>query len=207
MKIHLNYFNNLRTHRRTSFIILFLILGLFPTYATNYYVDKNANGSNNGSSWNNAWESFSAINWNTVNPGDTVFVSGGIISQRYIETLNIPSSVAGTASQPIVITKGKTSGHNGEVIIGDGYVIGNGIAIDGSYYVKVSGFTIKRTNGPGIEATGTVNVLWIEDMVIYRCDDRGIRLYGGSTSTNRMDSVTVSNCTITLDSTKTVIYM
>ncbi|MCK7528674.1 MAG: hypothetical protein MZV64_69515 [Ignavibacteriales bacterium] len=58
-------------------------------YPSNYYVNKNASGQNNGTSWANAWESFSAINWSSINPGDVVYISGGSDSTFYYEELEI----------------------------------------------------------------------------------------------------------------------
>jgi hypothetical protein len=44
--------------------------------AANWYVRPTAQGSANGTDWNNAW-TLAAINWSSVNPGDTVWLAGG----------------------------------------------------------------------------------------------------------------------------------
>ena len=56
-------------------------------HTSKHYVDKNASGQNNGTSWRNAWESFSDIEWDQIQPGDTIFISGGKDSTIYYETL------------------------------------------------------------------------------------------------------------------------
>ena len=56
--------------------VLFLFLCTIA-YPSDYYVNKNASGQNNGTSWANAWQSFSDINWSLIQPGDVVYISGG----------------------------------------------------------------------------------------------------------------------------------
>jgi Secretion system C-terminal sorting domain len=98
------------------FLINYLFFPAVPTFSqTNWYVDRNAIGSNKGTNWANAWNSFSNINWNSVSAGDTVFISGGTDSTVYNETLTIGQS--GISAGRIVITKGLTTGHNGKVVI------------------------------------------------------------------------------------------
>ena len=102
--------------------VLFLLITTI-TNATDFYVDKNATGNNNGTSWANAWQSFSAISWNSIQPGDMVYISGGSDSTQYNEQLTVGKS--GTDGNPVTIIAGKYSpspgGHNGRVII-DGYL-------------------------------------------------------------------------------------
>ena len=57
---------------RQTYLSVVLALLLFQcstiTYPANHFVNKNASGQNNGTSWANAWESFSAINWGSIQP-------------------------------------------------------------------------------------------------------------------------------------------
>ena len=80
-------------------IICMLVLFQFCSHSdttTDHYVDKNASGSNNGTSWTDAWESFAAIVWSSLEPGDILYISGGTDSTIYYETLHIPA-IKGTA--------------------------------------------------------------------------------------------------------------
>ena len=106
-----------------TYLSVFLILIIFQcttkTYPSDHYVDKNATGQNNGTSWANAWQSFSSINWYSIQPGDIIYISGGTDSTVYYETLT--PQCRGTATQRITIIAGKyapsSSGHSGRVII------------------------------------------------------------------------------------------
>ncbi len=145
----------IQTLKILSIVIFILITP--AVLANNYYIDKNANGSNNGSSWANAWENFSVINWGSVNPGDVIYISGGSDSTIYSETLTIGKS--GTSSGRIIISRGTDSGHNGEVIIEGGGSLSNGIYVNGKQYVTISGITVRNTNQGAIEVNNSDNVI------------------------------------------------
>jgi len=93
--------------RRRRDYLFFIVAGCLAwvqtAHAAGWYVDKNANGSNSGTSLSNAWQTFGAINWSSVAAGDTIWVAGG----QYAETLQVGSS--GQVGSPINIRN-----YNGE---------------------------------------------------------------------------------------------
>jgi hypothetical protein len=105
------------------------------------YVDNSVLVSGDGSSWDKSWKSFSLINWNTINPGDTIYISGGSNSQIYYETLIISKS--GASGKYISIDVGANSpsplGHDGTVIIDGGGVRTSGIYSYGMSYINING--------------------------------------------------------------------
>lgn len=78
-----------------------------------YYVDKYAGGNGNGSNWRNAAISLSALNWNNITGGDSIFVSGGNDSTTYSYVQLLNKIFTG---DNVVITKGEDANHNGKVI-------------------------------------------------------------------------------------------
>ncbi|MFW6180407.1 MAG: choice-of-anchor Q domain-containing protein [Spirochaetota bacterium] len=105
---------------------------LCPALAAEWYVDNQAGGLNNGTSWADAWRSFADIDWSSVAPGDTVYLSGGSTNKTYTEDLNVFTS--GESGSPITITVGQETGHNGTVVIS-----GAGVYLDGNSHLVVTG--------------------------------------------------------------------
>jgi len=148
-------------------ITLFCIVSSSLLWATNYYVDNSAAGSNNGTSWVNAWESFAAINWSNIQPGDIIYISGGSSSKTYND--NIVVNASGSSGSPITIMKGIDAGYNGEVII-QGSGSGNGISIFDKQWITVRNLTI---NNWGINVKidgGSSNAT--HHIIIDNCDGR-----------------------------------
>ncbi len=123
--------------RAAGSALLLFCAALSPVGADTRYVDRSATGSNNGSSWANAWTSFSRIDWSQITAGDVLQISGG----TYNENLAIGSS--GSSGQPIRIIASQEAGHSGKVQI-------NGrIYIDARRYVTVDGFSIYNASSHG----------------------------------------------------------
>lgn len=193
---------NYKINRLSSVVILFLLLS-FPSYSTAWYVNKNANGSNNGTSWTNAWKLFSSINWNLIQPGDYLYISGGTDSLVYDETL-LPAC-SGTASNYITIIVGKYSpypaGHSGRVIIdGGGMRYGIGLYDQGGNkpsYIRIKGFETKNVVS-GVYANMNVlhKCLVLDSLQVYGFSSPGIKFEVGETGFQNVDSLFIQNCKI-----------
>lgn len=92
--------------RYSVYIIIIVFQSVITINPTDWYVDKNATGNNNGTSPQSSWKDFASINWSSIKPGDILNIAPG----RYYERLTI-KNVSGSGSSPIII-KG-----SGKVII------------------------------------------------------------------------------------------
>jgi hypothetical protein len=123
-------------------ILVLWLVSIFPIFSTNYYVDNNATGNNDGTSWQNAWTLFANIDWTSIQPGDTVYISDGTYNER-IEIL----SSGGTSGNPIVISNSTDEDHDGEVILVSDGSESSGVKIlsnsSNREYITVQGLTIQ----------------------------------------------------------------
>ncbi len=144
---------------------------------TNWYVDNNASGSNNGTNWTNAWKSLNNINWNSISGGDTIFISGGTDSTVYNETLIIDQS--GNSADRIVITKGLSTGHNGKVVI-DGQN-SRDYCVDFNYSQYITLSYIKCANAATTEIRMRASNCTISHCEIYHTEGiMSLDMYDGS---------------------------
>ena len=105
--------------------------GSSPTGIGNWYVDSDVAVSGDGRSWAGAWKRFADIDWVNIQPGHTIWVSGG----TYTEEVRVQRS--GTAANPIRLKASQEAGHNNKVIIngslgayGYNYIIFDGAKSD-----------------------------------------------------------------------------
>lgn len=150
---------------------LLLLGAVFPdrtgratTAGTAWYVDNASTGGNDGTSWADAWQSFADIDWSSVQPGDTVYISGGSGGKTYVEQLMIDAS--GSPGAPITIRVGQQAGHNGLVTISNPTVstvfpYGVGIYVVGESYVTIDG-----------------NYDGMQRIRVTGCADAGVDVYG-----------------------------
>lgn len=97
--------------------ILFILCSIYSGQAASWYLDNAATGADNGTSWVNAWRGTNTLNWASINPGDTLFISGGTASKIYTEDLFMPNRKSGSAAGGyITIRIGQEPGHNGVAI-------------------------------------------------------------------------------------------
>jgi hypothetical protein len=99
--------------KSTSLLVLGLVAFACSSNAAVWYVDNNATGANNGTSWANAWRSVTSVSG--VKAGDIIYVSGGAISKTYtgVSDWQPPS---GTQGSPISFKHSTDVGHSGTVV-------------------------------------------------------------------------------------------
>jgi len=155
-------------------------------------VDNTATGANNGTSWANAWPSFSAISWSSIAAGDTIYISGGATSQTYTETWTV--GAGGTAGSPITIAvDAADSNHNGTVIfdytslgsstsqtgisIAHNYVTLTG-NVNGASHIQVNNLynTSSQTSSVGVQANSNGSTGVTVDYITFNNDNNPIRM-------------------------------
>jgi hypothetical protein len=191
--------------RMLVFVTVLVITGFANAQHTSWYVDNAlAGGNDDGASWANAWRSFAAINWTNVQPGDTIYVSGGSTSQTYTELVSIGKS--GTSSMPITITLDATSAnHNGTVIfnynlcgnscvstgitLNQNYLVLSG-NVGGANHIQVNNIHNTTNSRSSVGIGGSDNTGVVIDHVTFINDNNPLRF-------DYANGVTVHDCTIT----------
>jgi hypothetical protein len=124
--------------------------------ATTWFVDSKATGAKNGTSWTNAWSTLQQVSG--VQPGDTVYISGGPsgASQTYTGTTNLHLP-GGAAGKPVTYQIGQDAAHNGTAMFNWGnqnwlqgaynYVVVSGDAGDGKMHFSLVAARALYTNG------------------------------------------------------------
>jgi hypothetical protein len=220
--------------RKTLLFLLAIIFIPQTVLATSWYLDNAATGSNNGTSWTNAWHHPEHIVWGSsgVKAGDTLFISGGTTSKTYIvdrdQWLSVDAGGTSDANR-IIIRIGQDSGHNGTAIIemGGNRVLNgaggynqairlnghNWITIDGEYggarhitiqNVKLIGPYDSSYGNIAIHSAGGVGIT-IKGVTI-STSDTGIYYTSNSDPGSPYFALEVNNCSITDIRSQTAIY-
>ena len=178
-------------------LMLILLLLVGSVSATDWYVDNAVSVNGNGQSWSNAWKNLSSINWSVLQPGDTVYISGGSTEKVYDEQLNIMKS--GSPNNRIKITKGVDEGHNGKVVIKQ-------IRIWNQKHLEVSNLYVINDNASmvGVYVVGRV-AGGVKDVIIknnyINVASGGIHISGYNPYyyTDQVDDVHIINNTLIID--------
>ena len=126
------------------FILIILLLP-YTTFGTNWYVSTSSSGNASGDSWANK-RILSSFNWSQVQPGDVVYIDGGSSGLTY--TTNLIPTKSGTSGNPITITRGVDSGHDGiPTFTTTGYRSGH----FSTNYLIVQYLDFTSTGGSGLE--------------------------------------------------------
>jgi len=119
-----------------------LLLAALTSNAATWYVSTAASGANNGTTWENAWENTTDINWASISAGDTIYLDGGASGLSYAAFNTITAD--GSAGNYITIAASTESGRNGIVTIATPFVVsGDYIKFQGNGYKLVSGTTYR----------------------------------------------------------------
>jgi hypothetical protein len=146
------------TKRVRLIFMLLLFTSTAQCFGANFYVRKGATGSNNGSSWTNAWNEMNQINFSAVSCGDTIWVAGG----NY--TTSLRGSKSCTAGNVLTINRVQSTDSAAVAAPGwnasyDNLVVLPNIDIPGpAAYITISGripygiqVLIPGTSGDGID--------------------------------------------------------
>lgn len=126
-----------------ALFLLLLASCTMQCYGADFYVHKGASGSNNGTSWADAWNEMSQVNFSSVACGDTIWIAGGNYTTTLTPAKNCSSGspltinrVLTTDSTP-VSSPGWSSAFASQVVIASSGSTGirlkgiNNVVIDG----------------------------------------------------------------------------
>ena len=133
----------------------------FITFHKIFYVDRDASGTGDGSSWGNAANSLDDINWTLVTLGDTVYVSGGADSTTYGAVNIYQASGAYWNNMYVrdglaVIAPSWEPGHNGGVYFVNSDTTKRAFAVWGTSNLKITGFNVYSTAPVSYPSTGAL---------------------------------------------------
>lgn len=163
-----------------------LLSAASPVVAASWYVDGALARSGDGTSWQRAWRSFANVKWAQLRPGDTLYVSGGKTAKVYTTPLVVGAS--GADGQPITVTGGVDSGHDGKVILDGRMRQPSGVVLESAEHVVVRGLVLRDFLEEAVRIHDSRDVL-AEGSTIH-APARGFHILRSSDVTIRGNTVT-----------------
>jgi hypothetical protein len=156
--------------KKLLFITVLMVI-THASFAVNYYVKSTGSDSKSGTTFSEAFKTIQKP-LDIVNPGDTIFISGGTYFERLVwkksGTLNASIVMTNLNSDEVIIdgTLGGTNSGNNELLLIESkdYVIVNKIKFTNNYRADARGVLI-RGRGRSIKISGCIftNIGWIKD--------------------------------------------
>jgi hypothetical protein len=186
---------------RFFLVILVFQAPVKDVIGANCYIDSNAQGANNGTSWTDAWTNVTAVDYTSMSPGDVINWAGGTYSGAFrIGNVGVPGN-------PLIIKKSQEAGKDGTVFLNGAVSTGNmwwtlDGANDDSYTNSIldtlqvrsvtnnCGIVISNYNGSAINLTGVgmqgITLRWLNLSTTNGSDCYGFWLHGsaGAVSNN-----------------------
>ena len=123
------------------FALFVVVFTACQAFGANFYVRHGATGSNNGTSWTNAWNELNQINLSSVSCGDTIWLGGGL---TYTTGLTINKTC--TSTSPLTIqsvlatdTVPTTAAGYTSSLLGKVVMLNGGVDLAAGAYVTLSG--------------------------------------------------------------------
>lgn len=161
--------------------------------AADYYLDRNATGAGNGTSWSNAWRAVSNVVWSNVRSADTLWIQGGNYGEHLEVAFrtNITVRIATNAVQKAVFLGGQL--YNADNCLIDGW-------LQQTQYIQITRTCSAGQHGFWIRETSNTTVRGIEvnRLLEYASDTKqhhGIEVNGVNNDRVVLDSCYIHHTT------------
>ena len=171
------------------------------TTRTLWYVDRDATGGADGTSWTDAEVSIADVFANAIAAGDTIYVSGGTDSTTYIDDNTKNRIISKSFISDVVIAPSWETGHNGEVyFVQDLSTVSHNFTIYNCSHIKLTGLNFYTTVTGADPGWGGLFINANTYITIDNCTivSSGVvsAIYIGGREDIGSTYITVNNCTI-----------